>query len=135
MPARILVIDDDDAFAEFIVLLLWRSGYQAFTVSSGSGVMKRVLDAHRDNPIDLMIVDLYMPEPDGFELLRLTRELLGDLPVIGISGIGGALLNIMISLGASCVLAKPIDPETLLGSVESALEAARQPAPGCCTAS
>ena len=121
MSARILIIDDDPLFAEYLVTLLGRAGYTAASVRAGYGALARIAEAHRQRPIRLLIVDLFMPEPDGFEVLRFTRERLPQIPVIGMSGQDSVLLRAMRSLGASSVFQKPLDPARLIAEVHRLL--------------
>src|SRR5258706_12681593 len=122
MSGQILVIDDDPLFAEYLVTLLGRSGYVAAPIHAGYGALARIAEAHRRRPIRLLIVDLFMPEPDGFEVLRFTRERLPEIPVIGMSGQDSVLLKAMQHLGATSVFQKPLDPAQLIAQVHLLLD-------------
>ena len=113
MARRILVIDDDRLFAESLVILLHRAGFRATALSPGREALDAIRGAHAAEPLGLLISDLFMPEPDGFEVLRFARAHLG-IPVIGISGWNGSLLAAMRLLGAAEVHAKPVDPERMI---------------------
>lgn len=121
MPSQVLVIDDEALFAEYLVTLLQRSGFTARSLQPGYGAIKRIADAHRETPVSLLISDLFMPEPDGFEVLRFAQEHLPGVPVIGMSGKNGVLLDAMRRLGAQQVYPKPIDPVLFMTEVRCLL--------------
>ena len=125
MPPHILVIDDEALFAEYLVTLLQRSGFAAAAVQPGFGAIRRIAEAHRQSAIRLLISDLFMPEPDGFEVLRFAQEHLPGIPVIGMSGKNGVLLDAMRRLGACQVYRKPIDAAHFMDQVRLLLGAER----------
>ena len=128
MPPHILVIDDEEMFAEFLVTLLQRSGFAAESLQPGYGAIRRIAETHARNPLRLLICDLFMPEPDGFEILRFAQESLPGVPLIGMSGKNGVLLDAMRRLGARQVFAKPIDTTLFMAQVRQILTPAAVPA-------
>ena len=120
--ANILVIDDEEAVRRVICKVLVRERHEVFEAPDG----KVALDLMRDNPPDLVICDLFMPEMDGVEVLRELRRDYPDLQVVAISG--GAyqgkvqLLDVAKGLGAVAVLEKPFELEQLLGVVRGVLQ-------------
>jgi DNA-binding NtrC family response regulator len=123
MPPQILVIDDEALFADYLVTLLQRSGFSASSVKPGYGAIRRIAEAHRQSPLRLLISDLFMPEPDGFEILKFAQEQLANVPVIGMSGKSGVLLDAMRRLGACQVYRKPIDAAHFMDQVRLLLSA------------
>jgi DNA-binding NtrC family response regulator len=117
MTRQILVIDDDRLFAESLVFLLHRAGFTASAPAPGPSTLESIRAAHADSSVGLLISDLFMPEPDGFEVLRFAREHLPGVPVMGMSGWNKGLLCAMRLLGAAQVHAKPVDVEQLLTDV------------------
>ena len=83
------------------------------------------LAVYRENPADVVITDIMMPEKDGFELIRELKEICPDLKVIAISGGGrrGKLefLDHAGAFGAQRVLSKPIHLDILVEMVEDLL--------------
>ena len=134
MAGQILVIDDESVFADYLVALLQRAGFLAASVHAGYGALARIAEAHRQRPIRLLISDLFMPEPDGFEVLRFARERLPEIPVIGMSGKDSVLLDAMRRLGAAQVFRKPVDAARLLAEVDRLLGTGQAPVrdDACC---
>jgi PAS domain S-box-containing protein len=110
--ARILVVDDDETNREILVRQLDREGFRAETAADGPSALSR-LGSER---FDLVLLDLFMPGMDGFEVLaRLKRdESLGELPVIVLSALNDVDNAVRsIEMGAEDFLAKPFDPVLL----------------------
>jgi len=118
----ILVIDDDEHFRSYLEALLVRAGYTARSLSNGRELMK-LLDRE---PVDVIVTDLYMPFTDGIEVVCAVRRSRPDLPIIGVTGGRGSLaepcIQAMRVLGASNVIAKPLDAPAFLKMVERALK-------------
>lgn len=120
--ANILVIDDEEGVRRAIGKILAREGHEVLEAPDG----KVALGLVNDQPPDLVICDLFMPEMDGVEVLRELRRDYPDLKVVAISG--GAyegkvqLLDVAKGLGAAAVLKKPFEIAQLLGVVRGVLE-------------
>jgi DNA-binding NtrC family response regulator len=119
--ARILIIDDEVMIRDLLVKILEREGYETITASNGKDGIK----THRENPSDLIITDLLMPEKDGIETMELRRDS-QDVKIIAMSG-GGKIdsetyLEIAKTMGAIETIAKPFDLRTLLKKVQELLE-------------
>jgi len=111
---RILVVDDDPQVPKLISQMLKRGGYDVSTASSGRVVLQSIATSRPD----LVILDLSMPEPDGFEVLKQLREREPGLPVLVISGfLGGPMLRAAELFGAAATLRKMDVPEMLLATV------------------
>jgi DNA-binding NtrC family response regulator len=107
-----------------IVTILEEAGYrvsQAVNAREGASLIDRV------DP-NLVITDIFMPEGDGFEMLRAIRHRDRPVPVIVMSGTAKTatvnFLDLADRLGAAHVLAKPFKRQQLLDAVERALAAA-----------
>jgi len=118
--ARILVADDDAAVRRFLRTVLEGAGYEVHEASDGKEAARDALDP----AIDLLIIDLVMPNQEGIETIRDLRTRRADLPILAISGAGDGMtyLNVAKLLGAGESLAKPISPVTLLGAVRRSLK-------------
>jgi CheY-like chemotaxis protein len=131
--ARILIVDDDIAVQTTLRLVLERAGHCVVAASDGQKALA-LFDA---GDFELLFVDIFMPGMDGFETMRMARQLLPRVPIIVISGQslsseqGSAsdFLTMATKLGAISSLQKPFRPAALLAAVASCLEAARHPLP------
>jgi CheY-like chemotaxis protein len=118
--ARILLIDDNDAFRPLLRMSLEAAGHEVAEACNGNEGLR----LYRDYPADVVVCDLFMPEKDGLETIRALRAS-GDVKIIAISGEGplahGGMLNIARALGAAKTLSKPVDAETVLEALEEVL--------------
>mgnify|MGYP000161424010 CR=1 FL=1 len=117
--ARILVVDDDDLMQELILFGLEAEGHAVTVVSDGQQAL-----THLDQePVDLMVVDLYMPVMDGIRFLTEVRDRLADPPAaVVLSGSTEAGLEQQVrDLGAYDLLRKPIGAAALKAKVAEAL--------------
>lgn len=120
--AKILIIEDDASFSKMLRILLESSGHEVVEAQDGL----KGISLFRQDPADLIITDIFMPEEDGIGVLRkLSKEFQG-LKLIAISGGGnrGAFqyLDFAKWLGASECLSKPFENEELLDTVQHVLE-------------
>lgn len=119
MEQRILVIDDDLQILKLYLRILTKGGYAVHTESTGQGGIEAL---ENKGPFDLVVLDLSMPQPDGFEILKTLRSNRPGLRILAISGfLGGALLKTSEILGASASLNKSDVPEMLLPTVNNLL--------------
>jgi CheY-like chemotaxis protein len=118
--ARILVIDDQDDVRQVVHALL-APRYQIWEASSGAEGIR----IFRQNAVDLVLCDLFMPGKDGLETVRELRRQSAGAKIVALGGGSFCgridLLGIVQLLGADLVLLKPFDRETLLAVVEKAL--------------
>jgi two-component system, chemotaxis family, chemotaxis protein CheY len=113
-PARILVVDDDDAFRHGIVRVLTGAGYVVEEATDG----KKAIEKYRAEPADVVLTDVYMPGGDGVEAMIRLRSEYPDVRIIAMSGGGHAsvdsVFDIAVRLGARGTLEKPVNAKTLL---------------------
>ena len=116
---NVLVVDDDPSIRALIRLYLEGAGYGVLEAADGRQAMA-TLDGQS---ADLVILDIFMPEMDGLEVLQALREHSKSCKVMAISGgsakIGMDLLGHATIFGADQVLEKPFGEATLLGKVRS----------------
>jgi CheY-like chemotaxis protein len=114
---NVLVVDDDPSIRALIRLFLEAAGYAVTEAADGRRGM-RVLT---ETPVDLVILDIFMPEMDGLEVLQQLREHCRACRVMAISGgsakVGMDLLGHATIFGADMVLEKPFDEATLIAKV------------------
>jgi class 3 adenylate cyclase len=120
----ILVVDDNVGNREILARRLARDGYTVITAEDG----RRALDLLRGQAIDLVLLDVMMPEMDGYEVLKRLRsdEALRHIPVLMISALDEVDSVIRcIELGAEDYLPKPFNPVLLRARIGACLEKKR----------
>jgi len=119
---RVLCIEDHPEMIDLIRLILGRQG---FTVEGAVGGQEG-LELMQENPPDLVLLDLMMPEMDGWEVYRQikAREELKEIPVIAVKAKAQSIdraLGLYI-VGMNDFITKPFGAEELLASVKDVLE-------------
>ena len=120
--ARIAIVDDSRLARMFVAGALRTRGHEVVEVEPDS--LFSVLKVLRDDPVDLLVMDLLMPECPGESLVRACREdaALQGLPVLLLSAHrDDEALHRMQHQGISGFLLKPVEPATLVAKVEEAL--------------
>jgi DNA-binding NtrC family response regulator len=119
--APIVVIEDHPEYLDYLAVSLRRAGYVVAAFTAASTALRHL----QDHPASLVITDVFMPEMDGFEVLKEVRRRFPTLPIIAVSGDGPGhgpmFLDAMCHLGACAALAKPIDAAALLAAVQRCL--------------
>ncbi len=122
---RILVVDDEPRMIRFIRLNLEHDGFDVSEAADGA----RALAQLRDRLPDLILLDVMMPEIDGFETLRLLREI-STVPVIMLTARGDEDDRVRgLELGADDYITKPFSPRELVSRVRAVLRRTEAPAP------
>ena len=117
-PPYILVVDDDRQVARMTKRALEANGYESVAISSGEAAL-RMIEERRP---DLLILDLNMPEPDGFDILKIKRSQFPNLRILLISGyLHRALVNFPKFFGAIGTLQKPFEADELVSEVRRLL--------------
>lgn len=124
---RILVIDDDDLLRGALRVVLEAAGYEVMEAGDGEAG----LALHHEHGADLVLVDIFMPERDGLEVIR---ELCAEIPhpkILAMSGGGQTgqieILKAATALGASRALRKPFEPRDLLAAIHKLLGEQKPP--------
>ena len=118
----ILVIDDDETIRLLFQAILEREGYRVADAPDGNMGIKQ----YRENPTDLVITDLIMPNKEGIETIRDLRREFPNVKIIAVSG-GGRIgpdsyLKMAKGVGALRTLSKPIDRTALLKTIGEVLK-------------
>lgn len=126
MSKKILIVEDEDIIREVLCSWLEEADYQTLTASNGLAGLEAIL---QHDP-DLIVADIMMPQLDGIELCRLTRETSGT-PILLLTGLGGEEhRKAGYQVGANDYLVKPVDMEDFLAKVSYLLQQERlSPAP------
>jgi two-component system OmpR family response regulator len=119
-PARILIADDEANLRDVVQYALERDGYEVETVADGQAALARI----EAGGIDLVILDVLMPELDGLNLCRKLRER-EDVPIIFLSSRTEEADRILgLELGGDDYLTKPFRPRELSTRVKAVLRRA-----------
>lgn len=120
-PVRVLIVDDNADMRSFSKLVLQRAGFEAEAVPDG----RRALELQRKHPADVLVTDIFMPEPDGIELIQRFKSKFPRIKVVAITGGahltgrgGKEALYVAKQVGAEAVLEKPFAPETLVATIK-----------------
>jgi type IV pilus assembly protein PilB len=116
---RVLVVEDDRLTRMLVKLLLEREGYE---VLEGENGQQAVEIARRERP-DLLLIDLHMPEMDGYQAIERVRHdvTLATLPVIVLTAEDGpGTEHRVLEMGADDYMIKPFEPDVLLSRVQAA---------------
>ena len=120
MATRILIVDDESHLSQMMADLLTNAGYETRTANSGRDALDQV---HSDRP-DLVLLDVDMPELDGFEVASILKSdpATATIPLIIVSahdGRGARLIG--LESGAEDYLSKPVDTAELLAKIRNLL--------------
>jgi DNA-binding response OmpR family regulator len=116
MKKKILVVDDEDDILQFLELVLREKGYDVVTAASGQEALTR---AQMERP-DLVLLDIMMPQMDGWEVLKLLRvdEETADIPVAMLSARTEAKDRVQgLQEGAIDYICKPFALQELLDKI------------------
>ena len=122
MSARILVVDDEEIVISSCLRILAGDEYQVEAVQDGREALRKI----EENPYDVMILDIMMPNIDGLEVLRRVKETHPDVDVIMVTGLSQIDTAVQaMKLGAFDYISKPFEPDELKLVVQRALERRR----------
>jgi DNA-binding response OmpR family regulator len=116
MAKRILIVDDDELVLMALRELLKSQNYEVLTFSRGSEALKKI----DQEALDLMILDIVMPEMDGFELCKKIREKEHgrETPILFLSAKNQEEDQKRgLEVGANLFISKPISPQRLLALI------------------
>ena len=119
--ARILVVDDEDLGRVTLRQMLEADGHEVLEAANG----REGVALHSNDPVDLVVTDIIMPEQEGIETIVQLRRKNPQLKIIAISG-GGRMKNmdflkIASHVGADATLTKPFSTRELLETVNGCL--------------
>jgi DNA-binding response OmpR family regulator len=118
--ARVLVVDDDPTVREVVVSYLRAARHEVVEAADGESVV----DLVREQPADLVVLDLMLPGIDGLEVCRRLRSI-SDVPVIMLTALGSETDRVVgLEQGADDYVTKPFSPRELVLRVESVLRRA-----------
>lgn len=114
---RVLVVDDEPQTVKYVGANLRARGYEVIAAYDG----REALKLFREHPVDLVILDIMMPGPDGFEVCQAIRRE-SDVPIIMLSARGQEKDIVRaLNLGADDYLTKPFGVEEMLARIQAVL--------------
>lgn len=115
---RILVVDDEKIVRDYVQRILEEAGYDVITAANG----QEALDKVAQFALSLVLLDIRMPELDGFQVLERMRKI-SNVPVIMLTVVEEkTVVSDTLSLGADDYVPKPFDPEVLLVRIQAKLK-------------
>ncbi|HKS60648.1 MAG TPA: response regulator [Xanthobacteraceae bacterium] len=118
---KILLAEDDNDMRRFLVKALENAGYEVIDYDNGMSAYRRL----REEPFELLLTDIVMPEMDGIELARRAAELDPDIKIMFITGFAAVALNADSKAPKEAkVLSKPFHLRDLVNEVQKMLTAA-----------
>lgn len=115
--ATILVVEDEQSTLEFISAILYSDGYHVIRAASG----KKAISMTADNPVDVILLDLGLPDIDGMKVLKSIREW-SDIPIIIVSARDNELDKVAaLDAGAYDYITKPFGNNELLARIRTAI--------------
>jgi DNA-binding response OmpR family regulator len=116
MPS-ILLVEDDADFRELLATLLQRERFGVVEAASGEEMYRRL----SDEVVDLILLDIRLPDSDGLELLRALRQH-SDIPVVMVTGVDTPVDRVLgLEFGADDYICKPFESRELVARVKSVL--------------
>ncbi|MEI3266841.1 response regulator transcription factor [Frisingicoccus sp.] len=115
--ANILIVEDEKNMQEIIAEYMRRGGHTCFMADDGVDALMVL----KNNPMDLMILDIMMPHLDGFSVCKMAREM-SSLPIIMLTAKSGEDDKLKgYNLGADDYMTKPFSPKVLLAKANALL--------------
>jgi DNA-binding response OmpR family regulator len=118
--SRVYVVDDEPDMVDLLATVLNGEGFEVETYTDGRTALARLLE----DPPDILLLDLMMPDLDGFELLKLLRldSRGSEVAVLVVSARTGHQAQIeTLQLGANAYIYKPFSPRELVAQVRQLL--------------
>jgi len=118
---RVLLIEDDSRLADMVGEYLGKAGFQVVHAESGA----RGLALHGREPLDVVILDLMLPDSDGLDICRQIRAR-SDTPILMLTARGDPMDRVVgLEMGADDYLPKPFEPRELLARLRAILRRGR----------
>jgi len=117
MPIKILVIDDDSAVTDLLSLLLRSQGFDVAATNNSTDGLSLI----RENSPDVVVLDLMMPEMDGWQICKAVREF-SQVPIIILSALNDpSMIASVLDAGADDYLTKPTPSRVLIAHINRLL--------------
>jgi DNA-binding NtrC family response regulator len=118
----ILVVDDEAGYREVLAKMLTKAGHRVVTAADGNEALRLLENSH----FNLIISDVFMPNLNGYALAARIRAKDRNMPIILISGYLSQDTAKNILGGSTEFIAKPVDPELLIATVQGLMSSGRK---------
>ncbi len=117
VETKVLIVDDDVNICNLIELYLQKEGYKVFVSNDGRDALK----IFNSKQLDLIVLDIMMPQMDGYDVLKEIRKS-SQIPVIMLTAKGETFDRVLgLELGADDYIVKPFDPKELVARIRAVL--------------
>lgn len=129
MEKHILIADDDSEIRNSIGIALRMAGYKISEAANGESALSLILNSQNNgNQFNLLILDIWMPEMNGIELLEELDKNGIFIPILAISAyFNSAVVNELMNKGFPDFLDKPFGPQKMIERIEDILRKFRKP--------
>lgn len=117
VESKILVVDDDNNICDLIEIYLQKEGYKVYKAHNG----KEALKLFGEKQVDIIVLDVMMPQMDGYEVLKELRKN-SQVPVLMLTAKGETFDRVLgLELGADDYMVKPFEPKELIARIRAVL--------------
>lgn len=117
VESKILVVDDDNNICDLIEIYLQKEGYKVYKAHNG----KEALKVFGEKQVDIIVLDVMMPQMDGYEVLKEIRKN-SQIPVLMLTAKGETFDRVLgLELGADDYMVKPFEPKELIARIRAVL--------------
>ncbi len=114
---KVLIVDDDTHISELIKVYFEKDGFSTVTANNG----KKAIELFKDEAPSIVILDVMMPEMDGWQVCREIRRV-SNIPIIMLTAKGETFDKVLgLELGADDYMVKPFEPKELIARVKAVL--------------
>lgn len=126
MARRVLIVDDEPPIRTVLAAYLETDGFEVVQAGTGADALKRVLDV--SEPVDLVLLDVGLPDLNGIEVLTMIRTK-SEVPVILVTARSEEVDKLVgLSVGADDYITKPFSPREVVARVNTVLRRTQRPA-------
>ncbi len=122
MPARVLLIEDEEEVREVVKHHLIKANYEVVEASNGEEAIQKIVEGSNAEEVDVIISDIRMPKVNGMEAMGYFKKEFPTVPMIIMTGYPETEMAVdLLKNGIKDYLVKPVEKEVLLAAVEKAV--------------